>query len=316
MLDSKSPDFSIITPTYKRPDLLRRAINSVRNQTFGDYEHIIIDDGNDQETKRLVSEFNDKKIIFHQHSTRKGAAAGYNSGINLAKGQFILFLDDDDEYMPLFLERMKNHFMQTGGKTGFIWTGVSIVRDTESGELDLYSKVWPSKFKDMEAGLIAATTIGNGYGLCVRKECIELIGMYDESIQMGHDADFLFRLVKHFNFETIPLLLVKIHQHDEPQLTDVSNNLKRLELRQKILLRHNDLLRKYSKLYSIHYRHIANLSYGLNLRKKGREAMLGIIKRSPFNVLNFFDLVFYELFEKDFFSALHLRQLKKFVSSE
>ena len=82
-----TPVFSIITPTFRRPLLLKRNILSVKNQTFENYEHIIIDDANDSETASIINEFEDKRIIFHQHETPKGAAGSYNTGIKLSRGQ-------------------------------------------------------------------------------------------------------------------------------------------------------------------------------------------------------------------------------------
>ncbi len=309
------PVFSIITPTFKRPGLLKRAIESVKNQSFSDYEHIIIDDANDQETEKVVNSFNDRKILFHRHTVRRGAAGGYNSGIKLSHGKFILFLDDDDEYLPSFLETVHTQFVQSDKETGFIWTGVSIVKDNKSGETELFSKLWPAVFKDKEAGLIAATTIGNGYGLCVRRECTESIGVFDESIPMGHDADFLFRLVRNYSFRTIPQVLVKIHHHNISQLTDESNNLLRLELREKILSRNIDLLNQYPELYHIHFKHIADLSYSLDLKRKGRAAMSGLIRRFPLRISDYADLLTYELFGKDFLTTFYLRKLKRFIGS-
>jgi glycosyltransferase involved in cell wall biosynthesis len=307
------PLFSIITPTCGRPLLLQRTINSIINQTFKNYEHIIVDDANDKQTESLVNGFGDKRIIFHQHPNPRGAAGSYNSGIRISRGKFILFLDDDDEYLPAFLEKMFHHFSQSGPNVGFVWTGISRIIDTDSGEKFLNSKVWPSRFPTKELGLVEATSIGNGFGVCVRKECIDIIGFYDESIIMGQDADFLFRLAKNFDFETIPEVLVKIHQHGSSQLTDEKNNFVRLELREKILKRHLDLLNKFPKLYYVHYKYIVDLCYDLKLRQKGRKTMLSIIRNTPFRILYLIDLIFYELSGKNTLMSYNGSRLKKFV---
>jgi glycosyltransferase involved in cell wall biosynthesis len=198
MINSR-PVFSIITPTFQRPTLLRRALQSVSAQTFKDYEHIIVDDSNELHTNQIIEEFKDERIILYKHSEQRGAAGGYNSGLKLARGEYILFLDDDDEYLPEFLNTVYNFFLTTGSEIGFVWSGISIVKDTERGEVEVLNKVWPASFPDRQSELVAATTIGNGYGVCIRKECIEKTGLYDESIKMGQDADFLFRLVRHYN---------------------------------------------------------------------------------------------------------------------
>jgi glycosyltransferase involved in cell wall biosynthesis len=319
MPGSFTSEFSIITPTCRRPELLRRSIQSVLNQTFTDFELIIVDDANDTETSELVKSFGDKRIIFSQHTKPLGAAGGYNSGIEIAGGKFILFLDDDDEYYPQMLEKVHEYFTKGGKDIGFIWTGILKVTDSVSGEKPLYSKIWPPHFSTKEQGLIAATTIGNGYGLCVRKECVEATGLYDVSLIMGQDADYLFRLVRNFEFETIPEVLVKIHQHEYSQLTNAGNNLKRLELREKILQKHSDLLLKYPGLYFIHYKHVVDLCYNLKLKKKGRKTLHSVIRNTPFRISNFTDLFFYEITGKgtsDFYYNSIFRRLFRFLNRE
>lgn len=311
MPDTNHPVFSIITPTCRRPSLLKRAINSVKNQTYSDYEHIIIDDANDPETKTTINELHDGKIIFHQHLIPRGAAGAYNSGIKLSSGKFILFLDDDDEYLPTFLEKMFFHFSRCDSKVGFIWTGILMVRDNDSGEEKMYTKIWPSRFTVKEKGLVEATTIGNGYGLCVRRECVESIGLYDESFTMGHDADYLIRLARKYDFETIPSALVKIHQHGSFQLTSEKNNLLRLDIREKILEKHLDFLDLYPRLFNAHYKHVADLSYRLQMKTRGRQTMLNLIKHSPFQIRNLIDLIFYEVFGKDASAIYHSGKLEK-----
>ena len=313
------PVFSIITPTSRRPFLLRRTILSVINQSYSNYEHIIVDDANDPDTERLVNEFGDERIVFYRHMSPKGAAGGYNSGINISKGQYILFLDDDDEYLPSFLEKMYNHFLNTSPDVGFVWAGISRILDSENGEKLLFSRIWPSRFPDKEVGMVEATSIGNGFGLCVRKECIDAIGLYDESLMIGEDTDFLFRLVRLYDFETIPEVLVKIHHHGPSQLTDKKNFLIRLELKEKILKRYKDLLELYPELYFVHYKTVVDLCYKLNLKKKGRQNMFSIIKNSSFRFINFADLFFYELLGKstiDFYYGSRLRSFVQFVKGK
>jgi glycosyltransferase involved in cell wall biosynthesis len=313
MSDISKPVFSIITPTFRRPILLKRTITSVINQTFRDYEHIIIDDANDPETESIVKGFCDNRIIFHQHIKPKGAACVYNAGIELSIGKFIITLDDDDEFLPAFLEKIYNQFTFSSPNVGFIWTGISRIRDTGSGEILLNSKVWPQRFPTKLTGMAEATSIGNNFGVCVRKSCFDIIGLYDESIPMGHDTDLLFRLAYTFDFETIPDILVKIHFHGSSQLTNEKNNLVRLELLEKTLLKHQAILKEFPLLYYVHYKVVVNLCYKLKLKKKGRKTMLSIIKNSPFRILNFSDLLFYELFGSDTISSLYESWLRKLV---
>ena len=308
------PLFSIITPTYRRPSLLKRTINSVLCQTFRNFEHIIIDDANDPETERVVSGFMDSRIRLYSHMTQSGAAASYNSGIKISKGSFLLFLDDDDEYLPSFLEKMNKYFLNATPDIGFFWTGFERVLDTEEGEKRLLSKIWPSSFKSREAGIVEATSIGNGYGVCIRRECIDAIGLYDETIQTGQDTEFLFRLAEKYNFETIPEVLVRLHTHSSSRLNDERNNLMRLELRERFLLKHEKLLKEFPDLYYVHYKVVARLCYALKLKQRGRKTMLEIIRNSSFRITNFSDILFFELSGKDTVTLIINSKIRNIIS--
>ena len=307
-----TPVFSIITPTFNRPVMLRRNIQSVKNQTFDNYEHIIIDDANDPGTEKIIEELDNSNIILLKHETTKGAAGSYNTGIKASSGKFILFLDDDDEYMPCILKKLNERFMHAGPDLGFIWTGIARIKDTESGEKLLSTLVWPSQFSDKEEGLIAATSIGNGFGVCVRKECFDTVGLYDEALPVGQDTDLLFRLAQKYNFETLPEVLVKIHQHDKNQLTDNRNYLIRLEGIEKILNRYCNFLTQYPRLYYAHYRSYAEFCYKNGLKREGRNALLSVVRRTPMRFLNYTDLISFELTGTDTLNTYFGRKLKKF----
>lgn len=310
-----APAFSIITPTFRRPLLLKRNILSVKNQTFENYEHIIIDDANDQETALIVNEFADERTVFLQNLTNKGAAGSYNTGIKTSRGQFILFLDDDDEYLPCFLKKVHDFFLHSSQNIGFIWTGISRIKDTVSGEKLLFSLIWPSRFSTKGEGWVAATSIGNGFGVCVRKDCFETIGIFDESLTVGEDTDLLFRLAQNFDFETIPEVLVKIHQHGTKQLTSDNNYLSRVEGKEIVLNRYHDFIAQSPELYFAHYKAYAELCYKSGFKKKGRKVMLSIIRKTPFKILNFTDLLSYEVTGKDTLNTYCGINLKRIVRS-
>ena len=89
---------SVIIPTFNRAELLKRALESVQCQTLLPYEVLVIDDGSTDHTKELVNSQFPKVRFFHQE--QKGVSAARNRGIQLAKGNWIAFLDSDDEWLP------------------------------------------------------------------------------------------------------------------------------------------------------------------------------------------------------------------------
>lgn len=293
------PFFSVITPSFRRCELLRRNIKSLVNQTFDNYEHIIVDDACDSATFNLIKEINDPRIVYLSHSLQQGAAASYNTGIKSSKGSYILFLDDDDEYLPEFLQKVHERFSKKRNDLDFIWTGVTRIKDTRSGEIFLNNLKWPEKFENKENALVAATSIGNGFGLCISRKCIESVGLYDESLKIGSDTDFLFRISENSHFETIPEVLVRIHKHDLSQLTDKDNNSERIIGKEIILRRYEYLLNKYPRLFFTHYRGLADTCYKAGQRRKGRKALFSLIMYSPFRLRTYVDLITYELTGKN-----------------
>lgn len=308
-----TPIFSIITPTNNRLEFLRRNIRSVINQSFGNYEHIIIDDSGCDSSANIVLEFCDNRIIYVKHDRCRGAAAAYNTGIKKSKGQYITFLDDDDEYFPDFLQEVCNFFTEDNNETGFIWTGICRTKDSGKGNITTNTLSWPEQFLNEESGLIAATSIGNGFGVCIKKECIDTIGLFDENLRMSSDTEYLFRLAENFSFKVLSKTLVKIHKHNRSQLTDSENDIERIRCYEIIMERNRNILDKYPSLLSEHFNSLAGLCYRSGNKKKGRTLIFSIIKRNPFRWKIYPDLFSYEITGRNFTATAFGRTLKKLV---
>jgi glycosyltransferase involved in cell wall biosynthesis len=290
----KDPEFSIIITTYKRPHLLPRAIKSVLGQTYKDFECIVVDDACDDSTAQIVREFNDTRIELIQHAYNKGAAASYNTGIRAAQGSLISILDDDDEYYSTFLEKMHLLFQSAPSHIGFAWAGIRRVMDSSEGEALLYEKVWPAIIQPREAAYIAATTIGNGFGLTMKKECLLTVGLYNEAFSVCEDTEHLFRLTRSFEFATIPEILVKIHHHKDGQLTCQDKDGIRLTLHEKILDENADFIEPYPELFHVHFRRLAEICYALKMNKKGRKIIFKLWKPMPWRFFLLLDFFCYE----------------------
>ena len=100
-----NPKVSVVITTYNRAALLPRAIRSVLAQTYEDYELIIVDDCSTDDTPEVVQRFADSRIRAVRHSDNRGQSAAVNTGIRLARGEYIAFLDDDDEWVDRKLSR-------------------------------------------------------------------------------------------------------------------------------------------------------------------------------------------------------------------
>lgn len=101
---------SCIIPTKNRQEKLKLAIESVLNQTHKNIEVIVVDDGSDE---KIVNTYSNDKVVVINNDFSIGGAAARNVGVKIASGEFICFLDDDDEYLPTKIEVMLNEFDET-----------------------------------------------------------------------------------------------------------------------------------------------------------------------------------------------------------
>lgn len=116
----KKPLVSIITNTLNRSDLIHRCIESIQKQTYQNYEHIIADGSDNEETKKVVLSYNDPKIKY-VHVPSGGPVIQTRTAFEMSGGDYITFLDDDDEYLPEKLEKQLNLIQSLPEDYGFIY---------------------------------------------------------------------------------------------------------------------------------------------------------------------------------------------------
>ena len=103
------PLISVIVPVYNCEKYIEACVNSVLNQTFADFEIILVDDGSPDDSGKLcdqLAEKNNKIVVLHQKN--QGQAAARNNGVKIARGEWLNFLDSDDLIHPQMLERLYN----------------------------------------------------------------------------------------------------------------------------------------------------------------------------------------------------------------
>jgi glycosyltransferase involved in cell wall biosynthesis len=126
------PLVSIIMATYNRAKTLRRAVDSVLNQTYRNFELIIIDDGSTDNTSQVLGEYDDPRIRIYVHNVNKGATAAKNSGLKQIKGEWFGTFDSDDELLPDAIETLMNVPLNLDNNiTSVLGNGVDFI----SGEL-------------------------------------------------------------------------------------------------------------------------------------------------------------------------------------
>ena len=203
------PKVSVIIPTYNRDNYLYSAVKSVLNQTFEDFEIIVVDDASTDNTKQIIDKFDDKRIRYIRHKENKGGSAARNTGIKLSKGKFIAFLDDDDLWMPSKLEKQLDH-INKNLEIDAVYTGAW--RINKSGKIIRCN--FPSLRGNIFPDILMKNCVGSCSMVLVRKECFNRIGLFDENLSAGQDWDMWIRLAKHYQFDYVnePLVLYRVHE--------------------------------------------------------------------------------------------------------
>ena len=130
---------TVITPTYKRHQFLKNAIESVLAQTYADFEMIIVDDNPPRTAERIftedvIREIDDPRIRYIQNKENMGGAASRNVAIEMANGEYIAFLDDDDVYLPTKIEKQYNLIKKLPEEYGMVYCWMSY-KDFETNKI-------------------------------------------------------------------------------------------------------------------------------------------------------------------------------------
>ena len=207
---------SAIIPTHNRSRLLNRSINSVLNQTYSAVDCIVIDDGSTDNTTEVIDEIKDDRLIFFSHKSNKGASAARNTGIRNSNGEFIAFLDDDDEWLPTKLEKQVEILRNLPSKIGMVYCWMDYF---ENGKLiyEHHPKLRGSVFLEV----LETQRLGGCPTLLVRKEVFDKIGLFDESLPRGNDGDFIRRVCREYEVDLVPEVLVKVHvDHGKKRISE------------------------------------------------------------------------------------------------
>lgn len=268
------PFFSIVIPTYNRADLLSRCIDSIIEQTFSDFEIIIIDNYSNDETKELVEQYKsrDTRIKFIQEHNNGIIAHSRNVGVKEAVGEYIAFLDSDDWFGRNKLEVVFQIICKEHSDLLYH----KMFRASSTGIKGVLGKGLRTKNK-FEELLIKGNIICNS-SVCVRKSVLLTIGgiSEDNRLRTAEDADCWLRIAEQgFTIRFIDISLGYYWVGDNSS-SDIST-LKQREYLYSIHIGSVSNNRKKQVVHTLHY--IRGLRY-YEARMK-RDAIVSFIKSIP-----------------------------------
>ncbi|WP_394172410.1 glycosyltransferase family 2 protein [Guptibacillus hwajinpoensis] len=206
---TSKPLVSVILPTYKTNDSLIDSINSVLNQSFDNFEVIIVDD-NDPDTpyrrnaEKIIKKYSsNEKIVYIKHEKNMNGAVARNTGFKVSKGEFICFLDDDDIFLKDKLRMQVNYLNENPHFQGvYCWR-------FQNGEI-----VSNEKVGDLSEELLSLSFTPYTSSIMIKRDCYKRLNGFDESYRRHQDFEFLLRFFEYYSIGVVKECLIEIRGNE------------------------------------------------------------------------------------------------------
>jgi glycosyltransferase involved in cell wall biosynthesis len=210
------PKISVCIPSYNRARFLRQALESVFSQTLQDFEVIVVDDASGDDTREVVAAMGDPRVRYFRHARNRGIARSRNSCLEVARGQYLAWLDSDDRYLPEMLAR-QSAVLDCHPGVGLVHGAFEVFNQEGQRQPD-----WPAPFAgdQIEAAPAAFRELAhvnsiNGATVLVRRACYERVGTYSTRLgQSSEDWEMWLRIALCFDVGYTAAALAKYRLHD------------------------------------------------------------------------------------------------------
>jgi len=241
-INGETPIISVIVPTHNRPDMLKETIQSILDQTFQNFEIIVVNDAG-RDVSTVVKAFNSPKISYLSHETNKGLAGARNTGIKAARGKYIAYLDDDDIFYPEHLETLVTFLQKSGESVAYTdaYRAHQIVQ--KDGTYAITERDVPYSFdfnfKDILIGNYIPVT-------CFMHDikCIHEAGYFDESLHSHEDWDLWIRMSQKFPFHHIKKLTCEFRWREDGTSMTSSKEPEFISTQEKIYIKYQHISSK------------------------------------------------------------------------
>ncbi len=272
------PTISIILPTYNREHLLGRSIQSVLNQTYRDFELIIVDDGSTDNTEKLVRSFKKETINYIKHRENRGPATARNTGIKSASGEYIAFQDSDDEWLPEKLEKQMMVFKASPPDVGVVYTGFFQFINTRKRYIP------PTKVVQKD-GYIFANLMKDCFvstqTTLVKRDCFIVTGMFDERFTPSEDWELFLRMSRQYQFRCVNEPLVIVYHQPDSITANLSAEIRSYKL---VLDQYFEDISHDSRVMASHYFRIGRLLYSSGECSQGRDYFVKSVRAYPLDI--------------------------------
>lgn len=235
---------SIIIPTHNRSEYVKRAIQSCLDQTYEDIEVIVVDDASTDNTEGVVTSFSDERVTYVRNDENLGAPKTRNRGLDLARGEYINFLDDDDELLPEKVREQVALFQTSDvSRLGVVTCDVLMIRGDEE---DLRRNRKQGRiYKD----LLTSYCVHGTETMLIKREALADV-RFDPSFASNQEYDLSLQLAQSWGFDYVPKLLSRKYASKNQISTDYDKKLDGTKT----------LWHKYKEEYKDHGVYVYNLA--------------------------------------------------------
>ncbi len=217
------PFFTVIIPTFNRAHMINKAINSVINQTFPDWELIIVDDGSTDNTREVIESYKEPRIRY-VYQTNQERSVARNNGIRNAVGKYICFLDSDDYYLPQRLEFLHDEIFKQNSPIAMIYTDIYYEKDEviEKRDRDEVTKENCPCVFDFVIGVMIGVP-----QTCISVEILKK-HYFNPIFHIGEDMELWLRIVNEYPLIYFPdQFTVIAKEHEDRSVNVIRKNVYR-----------------------------------------------------------------------------------------
>jgi len=194
--NTSSPFFTVIVPVFNKEPHIFRSVNSVLNQSFSNFELIIVDDGSTDDSLKEINKFKDSRVIVLENLKPTGPSAARNTGVRHAKGDWVSFLDADDEWASFYLQKVYEG-IQSYPEVSIVSSGYNISKGNNMLNQDTY---YSRNFHKGVHIYDIKTFLGGPRPICtsvatIKKDLLMRSGGFDEKFRHGEDVELWLRLL-------------------------------------------------------------------------------------------------------------------------
>lgn len=284
------PLVSAIIITHNRePGMVLRAVSSVLSQTYQNIELIVVDDSSPSFAQRAEVEQSvrniSEDILYLKHEFCQGACAARNTGLSHAKGYYVGFLDDDDEWMPTKVEEQLKGFCDDN--TALVYSQIIYIEDEKNTD---YLGPPRNESGYIFEKLLKRNYIGSTSNPLIKKECLDTVGGFDVQMEACQDYDLWLRLALKYPIQYIDAPLLRYHIHSGTRIsTDDEKRIKGIE---RIVSKYADYFNADDEAWYVRHIMLIPRYQKLSGRKKALALWISCVKKQPGKIsVNFKNLV-------------------------